>query len=70
MSDPNERFICVHKQLNGSFGASETVKIVVDRETGVQYLWYASKIMNAGMGGLTVLVDQNGKPLLYKESNE
>ena len=41
-------------------GLSEGAKIVVDKETGVQYLlahW-------TNVGGLTVLVDKDGKPLL------
>ena len=41
-------------------GWSEGARIIVDKETGVQYLmahW-------ANIGGLTVLVDRDGKPLL------
>ncbi len=41
-------------------GFSEGTRIIVDKETGVQYLlahW-------ANIGGLTVLVDKDGKPLL------
>ena len=41
-------------------GWSEGARIIVDKETGVQYLmahW-------ANVGGLTVLVDRDGKPLL------
>ena len=41
-------------------GFSEGVSIIVDTETGVQYLmahW-------TSIGGLTVLVDRDGKPLL------
>lgn len=41
-------------------GFSEGTKIIVDKETGVQYLlayW-------TNVGGLTVLVDKDGKPLL------
>lgn len=41
-------------------GLMEGTRIIVDTETGVQYLlahW-------TNIGGLTVLVDQDGKPLL------
>ena len=37
--------------------------VIVDTETGVQYLY--RKYMNSG--GLTVLFDETGKPLLYEE---
>ena len=41
-------------------GLSEGARIIVDTQTGVQYLlahW-------TNIGGLTVLVDKDGKPLL------
>lgn len=41
-------------------GFAEGIKVIVDKETGVQYLmahW-------TNVGGLTVLVDKDGKPLL------
>lgn len=38
-----------------------TTKILVDKETKVQYIFYE--------GGLTVRLDENGQPLLY-ESEE
>ena len=41
-------------------GLMEGTRIIVDKETGVQYLlahW-------TNVGGLTVLVDKDGKPLL------
>lgn len=41
-------------------GTMEVYKVIRDNETGVQYL-----VTQAGYGaGLTVLVDQDGKPLL------
>ena len=43
--------------------ATLDVKIIVDKMTGVQYLWH--KYANAG--GLTILVNQDGNPLLYKQ---
>lgn len=50
-----QRFEIVEKD-----GFMEGTRIVVDTETGVQYLmahW-------TNVGGLTVLVDRDGKPLL------
>ncbi len=50
-----DRFEFVEKQ-----GFAQGARILVDKETGVQYLlahW-------TNVGGLTVLVDKNGKPLL------
>jgi hypothetical protein len=52
-----KRFIVSDKE-----GLMEGTKIIVDTETGVQYLMaYWTNI-----GGLTVLVDKDGKPLLDK----
>ena len=42
-------------------GGSE---IWVDTQTGVQYLYHASGYS----GGMTVLVDAEGKPLLYRKT--
>ena len=51
------RFLVMDKE-----GFVEGTRIIVDTETGVQYLmahW-------TNIGGITVLVDQDGKPLLDK----
>ena len=42
-------------------GLITCTEIWVDTQTGVQYLYHAS----GNSGGLTVLVDAEGKPLLY-----
>ena len=55
----NERFEKIYTQ-----GTLTVTEIWVDRETGVQYLWHA----DGYAGGLTVLVDAEGKPLLYRQS--
>ena len=50
-----KRFEIIEKE-----GFMEGTRIIVDTETGVQYLmahW-------TNIGGLTVLVDRDGKPLL------
>ena len=50
----DKRFIKVYSQ-----GASG-VEIWVDKETGVNYLYRSSGYA----GGLTVLLDENGKPVV------
>jgi len=51
------RFILGKKE-----GALEGTKIITDSETGVQYLF----AYEGYAGGLTVLVDKDGKPLVDK----
>ena len=55
--DKEKRFEVVYKQ-----GTIDVCRILVDRETGVQYL----HIANGNAGGLTVLVDREGRPLTVK----
>lgn len=52
-----ERFVEVYSQ-----GLVNVAKIIVDTETGVNYL-LGSHGKQAGTG-MTVLVDQNGKPIV------
>ncbi len=54
----NERFVKVLDE-SGIITCSE---VWVDTQTGVQYLYHAS----GNSGGLTVLVDAEGRPLLYR----
>ena len=56
MAEKEKRFEKVYKQSAG------TVQVWVDRETGVNYLY----IQNGYGGGLTVLLDENGKPVITK----
>ncbi|GAA0127398.1 hypothetical protein UT300019_33020 [Clostridium sp. CTA-19] len=44
-------------------GNIESYRIIVDKETGVNYLY----ISNGTSGGLTVLVDSEGKPIITKD---
>ena len=53
----DERFVKVHEEGIG-FGWLRTVW--VDKQTGVNYLWIASGYG----GGLTVLLDRDGKPVV------
>ena len=56
----NERFIKVYSQ-----GAFTSTEIWVDKETGVNYLYHAAGYS----GGLTVLLDREGKPVITPVSN-
>ena len=49
-----KRFEKVYSQGAGS------IQIIVDKETGVNYLYHSSGYS----GGLTVLVDKDGKPIV------
>ncbi len=53
-----KRFEVVYDQ-----GKLENIKVIVDTETGVQYLF----LSNGMSGGLTVLMDENGKPAVAKK---
>lgn len=63
MQEPNNRFGIVYKQGNGLSGY---MAIIVDRETGVNYLF----TQNGNGGGLTPLLDRNGKPIVSPVENE
>ncbi len=54
MSKKNKRFEKVYSQTS--------VIIWVDKETGVHYVYCASGYG----GGMTVLLDENGKPVIKK----
>lgn len=60
MAKKDSRFVKVLED-SGFISSSE---IWVDTQTGVQYLYHAS----GNSGGLTVLVDSEGKPLLYRKT--
>ena len=45
-------------------GALNCTEIWVDTQTGVQYLYHCA----GNSGGMTVLVDAEGKPLLYHKT--
>lgn len=54
----NDRFIKIYKQ--GTTLGDHYMEIWIDRETGVQYLYRISGYS----GGLTPLLDRDGKPLI------
>lgn len=54
----DKRFEVIAKQ-----GTIETYRVIVDKETGVNYLY----ISNGSSAGLTVLLDSDGKPIITKD---
>jgi len=56
-----ERFL-VSEQANDAKW-THTV-LITDTETGCQYLWVFRAVDTGGAGGLTLLVDSDGKPIL------
>ena len=57
----NDRFERVYKQ-----GKIDVIEIWVDKETGVNYIFHGSGYA----GGLTVLLDQEGKPVITPASDQ
>ena len=52
----NERFVIIQQRRNE--------KVMYDKETKVEYFMFGSY---KNGGGITVLVDKDGKPLIYGE---
>ncbi len=59
--DKNERFEKVYSQ-----GKMHEVQIWVDKETGVNYMFYHQ----GNAGGLTPLLDKDGKPVISAVDNK
>ena len=60
MAKKEQRFIKVAEE--SAFISSN--EVLVDTQTGVQYLYHAV----GNSGGMTLLVDAEGKPLLYHKT--
>ena len=58
MAEKIDRFDVVSRDPNGFNGPE--VKVIVDKKTGVNYLWVCSGYA----GGLTVLVNRDGTPVV------
>lgn len=54
----SDRFVCT--EISGGALDAVQVRVLVDRKTGVNYLWTASGYA----GGMTVLLDAEGKPVV------
>ncbi|MDE7230354.1 MAG: xylan 1,4-beta-xylosidase [Oscillospiraceae bacterium] len=59
----NKRFVKVYTQSNGLSGSTE---VIVDLQTGVNYLFH----LNGYGGGLTPLLDKDGKPIVTPIENK
>lgn len=59
MANIDDRFEVIFKEGNHLTGTGQKI-ILVDRETGVHYLW----IQSGYAGGLTPLLDPEGKPIV------
>ncbi|MCI9514894.1 MAG: xylan 1,4-beta-xylosidase [Oscillospiraceae bacterium] len=57
MGKKEDRFICVYSEASFTLGV---LRVLVDRETGVNYLW----CREGGGGGLTPLLWSDGKPVI------
>ena len=60
MAKTEQRFI----KVMGESAFISSNEVLVDTQTGVQYLYHAA----GNSGGLTVMVDAEGKPLLYRRT--
>lgn len=61
MKKEDKRFEIVYTQ-----GVANSIHIIVDRETGVNYLYHGSGYG----GGLTPLLDRDGKPVVTTILNQ
>ncbi|MCM1090416.1 MAG: DUF6440 family protein [Butyrivibrio sp.] len=61
MSKKDERFEILEKEGNQLKDAG-LIQIIVDKQTGVNYLW----VKSGYAGGLSPLLDAEGKPIITK----
>lgn len=61
MEKKEQRFAVTIKEGN-SLKESGLIQVIVDRKTGVNYLW----VKSGYCGGLTPLLDTQGKPIVTK----
>lgn len=59
----------VRERFDSTGNGIQEIRIITDTETGVQYLYVCDRWGYAGMGGLTVLVDADGRPLVAGEAD-
>lgn len=59
-----DRFVFI-KQY-GEVNGGETIKILVDKETKVMYMYYHDGNLNSGTAGLTVMLNADGTPMLWE----
>ena len=61
MAKKDERFV-ITEEGGGFFSSMGNIKIIVDKQTGVNYMW----ITSGNAGGLTPLLDAAGKPIITR----
>lgn len=64
MTKNDERFVVKEKSGN-QLKDSGLIQVIVDKETGVNYLW----VKSGYAGGLTPLLDAEGKPVVTPVSD-
>lgn len=64
MSEDKDNFMERFKKIY-SQGIVDVLEIWVDTETGINYMWHKA----ANAGGLTPLLDENGKVVVTKDSS-
>ena len=57
----NNRFEVIMKE-GSSLSEAGRIQVIVDKDTGVNYLW----VMSGYAGGLTPLLEADGKPIITK----
>ena len=57
----NDRFEVILKE-GSSLSEAGRIQVLVDKETGVNYLW----VVSGYAGGLTPLLEADGKPIITK----
>lgn len=65
--EPEERPVATEGGRFGHIGLDVATGIVVDSETGVQYLVVTNSFGTPRYVGITVLLDADGKPMLAEE---
>ena len=58
-----DRFVFVKQYGEGS---GETIKILVDKETKIMYMYYQDGGGYSGTAGLTVMLNADGTPMLWE----
>lgn len=66
MANYNDRFIVIHSEGVAISSGGGKRLILVDRETGVNYIF----LQSGYAGGLTALLDADGKPVVTKITNQ
>ncbi len=62
----NDRFVFVQKYTENEGEDDYSFKVLVDKETRVMYLLYDSNDGRYSIGGLTVMLNADGSPMLYE----